>query len=93
MSDDVELNGIREADFQSWKHHPVSKVFLRYLADYRDTLRKHQLAVIENSPDPIAPKAEGEYAGRVRTLDELANIEFSHLVQFYPEEEEEPDEA
>ena len=96
MSDDgFELNGIRDADFQSWKHHPVTKVFLRYVADYRDALRRDQIEKIENAEEPMPPKAQGEYKGRIRTLEELAGIEFGHLVDFYPleEQEEDPDEA
>ena len=86
-----ELNGIQESDFQRWKHHPVSKVLFRYLMDFATTLRDRQMAEIEHSDDPMEPKKQGEYAGRIRTLRELATIEFSHLVEFYPVEGEEGD--
>lgn len=94
MTDEVDaLNGIREADFLGWKHHPVTKVYLRYLCDFRDQLRQLQQKEIENSDEPLPPKKQGEYKGRVLTLDELAAIEFRHLLEFYPLPEEEDNDA
>ena len=82
MSDDADpeysLNGITRAALLRWKHHPVSKVFLRYLRDYAEMLRERQLAEIEQSEEPMPPKKQGEYKGRMNTLVELASIEFEH---------------
>ena len=85
----IDLNGVTEHDFQSWKHHPVSKVFFRYLLDFAEQLRRDQLAKIENSDEALSPKEQGEYKGRINTVTELADIEFDHLVAFYPIEDEE----
>ena len=89
-----KLNDIAEQDFQRWKHHPVTKVFMRYLMDMADQLRRSQLIDIENNAEPMTPKAQGEYKGRVSALAELSTIQFEHLVEFYsPGDEEEPDAA
>lgn len=93
MSDETSpqytLNGITSDDLGRWRHHPVSKIFLRYLIDYAEMLRRQQLAEIEQTDTDLSPKKQGEYKGRVNTLIELASIEFEHLCQFYPEESEE----
>mgnify|MGYP001606481111 CR=1 FL=1 len=99
MADEFELNGITEGDFQSWKHHPVSKLFFRYLRDFVGQARRDQLIAIENSKEAMSPKEQGEYKGAIKVLTELAEIEFSHLLALYPVEEkidadeEEPDAA
>ena len=96
MTDEAEtykLNDIGEHEFQRWKHHPVTRVFMRYLLDMADQLRRSQLIDIENNAEPMSPKAQGEYKGRVSTLTELSSIQFEHLVEFYPQPEEEDDDA
>ena len=89
----IELNGVTQSDFQSWKHHPVSKVFFRYLLDFAEQLRRSQLAKIEASDEALSPKEQGEYKGRINTVTELAEIEFGHLVAFYPLADEEDEDA
>ncbi len=95
MSDETaaqfSLNGITEDDFLRWKHHPVSKVLLRYLLDYAERLRQEQLIEIENAEAEMPAKKQGEYKGRIKTVTELATIAFGHLVDFYPDTEEEED--
>lgn len=88
------LNGISEDDFLRWKHQPVTKVLIRYLIDFADRLRQEQMIEIENTDAELPAKKQGEYKGRIKTVIELANIEFANLVEFYPpEEEEEADDA
>lgn len=98
MSDEADpqytLNGISEDDFRRWKHQPVTKVLMRYLIDFADRLRQEQMLEIENTDTDLPAKKQGEYRGRIKTVMELASIEFAHLVEFYPpEEEEEADDA
>lgn len=84
-----ELNGITEGDFQVWKHHPVSKVFFRYLMDFAEVLRQAQLQEIEQSDVAMDAKKQGEFKGRIATIREVASMEFTHIDAFYGHEEEE----
>lgn len=95
MSDDKaagwDLNGIQEQDFQLWKHHPVTKLYVRYLIDLERQLAEKQIGemrLVTQSPDPFRM---GMFQGRINVVGELATIEFSNLVDFYSTEEEEPD--
>jgi hypothetical protein len=35
---ELELRGVRLSDFNHWKHHPVTKLFRRYLEDKADDM-------------------------------------------------------
>lgn len=91
MPDDTAapLNGITEADFGAWKHHPVTKVYLRYVLDYA-SLAKRELAdgvcASESSLDQLAI---GKLSGRVLAWLEMATLEYSHIVSFYAASEPE----
>lgn len=81
--------GITEADFQSWKHNPVTKMFRQYLADFAEALeRGHNMRWRAGQ---LKDSVEYEAAGRVATLEEMAALEFSHIATFYqePEQQEE----
>lgn len=83
------VSGITEQDFKLWKHHPVSKVVTQYFADYRDALVKQHVA------EWLAGKTEDardlEIRGRVAQLDDIAELGFASMVNFYPQPEQ-PDE-
>lgn len=81
------LEGIAEGDFQVWKHHPVSKVFLRYLADYRMALLRDVLERWEAGA--LTLDTEKEIRGRTITLAELTELQFASIQKFYIEEENE----
>lgn len=83
--------GITEADFQSWKHNPVTKMFVRYLGDYAEALERDHL--LRWKTGALNEKIEYEAAGRQASLTELAVLEFSHVYAFYEEpEQQETDE-
>ncbi len=77
---------IAESDYQEWKHHPVSKVVLKYLADYRAMLLKEHLA--EWEAGKLDEVRDLEMRGRVLTLAELAELPFSAIANFYVTEED-----
>lgn len=79
-----ELNGLQEGDFQRWKHHPVTVLYVAYLRDYADQIRRAQIQNLEHAVEPMPPLMQGELKGRINTLMELAAIEFTHLLEFYP---------
>lgn len=81
--------GITKSDYQEWKHHPVSKVVLQYLADYRAMLLKEHLA--EWEAGKLDEVRDLEMRGRVMTLAELADLDFSSIEHFYVTPEEDDD--
>jgi hypothetical protein len=83
----IPLEGIAEADFQSWKHHPVSKVYLQFLTDYRAMLLRDLLGRWEAGELTI--ETEKEIRGRTITLAELVELQFPSIQKFYQEEENE----
>ena len=92
-----ELNGIQEADFLAWKHHPVTKVFMRFVLDWAEHLRRDQIDILRLAKDPPQPYLLGEFKGRINTLAEIADVSFEAMLIRYEEaeakDEEEPDAA
>ena len=93
MSDETfELNGVAESDFQRWKHHPVTKVFIRYLLDCAEHWRREQVDMLRVAPTAPEPFRLGEYKGAINTLAEIAATEFHHMLARYEEQEPQEDE-
>jgi hypothetical protein len=81
---------ITEADFNAWKHNPVTKVYLQYLAKYEADLTLHQvqsLRMMHAAPDPFQL---GVFKGECNAVHNLANLSFGVLVDALtpPEQEE-----
>lgn len=96
MPDDL---GIAETDYLNWKHHPVSKVFLQYLADYRESLLKMRMFEWERGATKIDKRRDYEFRGRTLQLLDLVDLPFKSITDFYAKDEkpdpraEEPDAA
>lgn len=75
------MKGITQRDFQSWRHNPVSAVFLQYLKDYRarvlDEIQREWQA------GPLAPEREHEARWRIKVTEEIATLQFDHIAAFY----------
>jgi hypothetical protein len=82
---------IAEPDYLEWKHHPVSKIFLQYLADYREALIKQH--VLEWQQGKLDEVRDLELRGRVMALADLTDLSFSAMEFFYATPEEESDAA
>lgn len=87
----ASLDGISEADFNVWKHHPVSKLYLAYLADYRAMLLRDLLARWESGA--LILETEKEIRGRTLTLAELVDLKFASIETFYQTDNEDRNEA
>lgn len=83
----ASLDDLTESDFQVWKHHPVSKVYLQYLADYRKMLLRELLTRWEAGA--LTLDTEKEIRGRTLTLADLVELQFASIQKFYTEEENE----
>jgi len=85
-----QVRGITEADLQKWRHHPVTQVLLQYLQDYQVALREAALGYLlaSNRDGPFNTEYTGEIAGRIKAIDEVSNLPFSAIQQFYQKEED-----
>ena len=86
---------ITEADFQTWKHHPVTKVYLRYLLDYEQELMIKLVGILRASEAAPEPFQLGMFNGRSAATREMATLEFAHIASFYasPEEDQQQQET
>lgn len=85
MTDRHNVNGIRLEDFQQWRHHPVSKVVLQFLRDYREAMHRELLE--RWTANSLTLADEHEMRGRSNTLQEFAEIQFESMLNFYKEGE------
>lgn len=80
------VQGITQADFDSWKHHPVSKVILRFYRDKKDIMEQ---AAIQQWIAGVMTLGDQALRGQIIELDELSNMPFEALIEFYGEDKEE----
>jgi len=75
------LADITELTFNQWRHHPVTKVFLQFLAEQEENhwdVAKH-LFLIGQGGDVKAQ----EIRGRIMVLMELRDLTYPSMAQFY----------
>ncbi len=76
---------IDREDFNQWRHHPVTKVFLRYLHDKRRYLTT---AMTEQwLGGSLSMQTEQTVRGQIIELMELEILPFEAIESFYSEEE------
>jgi hypothetical protein len=82
---------ISEQDYQLWRHHPVSKVVLQYLSDYREALR--QVAMERWESGALQLIDEKELRGRVLAVGDMIDLSHESMRSFYEGEKPESDSA
>lgn len=85
----LRLNGIVESDYQAWRHHPVTRLLLQYIADYRDVLVRETITRWEGGGLVLAD--EHEMRARVMILKELGELPWSAIQEFYQMENDASD--
>ncbi len=85
--DNPEIKGVQEESYLDWRRHPVTKMYLQYLLDYREALRRDHVARWEAGG--MNMEVEIEAKGRANTLAELSDLSFEVIADFYKEPEEE----
>lgn len=80
-----KVKDIGAEEYRAWRHHPVSKMFLRYVQDYRAALLSELLRCWE--ADKLTLSDERAIRGRVEILDEIATVEFESIAKFYEQSE------
>lgn len=74
--------------FQQWRHHPVSQVFLRFLADYRKQVER---IAVDTWLAGRAPLEEQGFArGKIVACAEMEELKLASVRMFYGLEEPDP---
>ena len=87
----IILNGITEQSFNEWKHHPCTKLYMRFLKDYERQLAERQMGLLRHSGETPDPFKLGTFTGQINAVAEMAEPKFQSIVEFYPPDEEEED--
>lgn len=87
MADQIAdpLKGVTKADFQAHRHHPVSILLRRFLADYQESLRREAWDhLMGKRPKGVLDQSYlEEITGRVKACAEMADLPFEALEEFY----------
>lgn len=77
----VHVNGITEADFNAWKHHPVTKALHVFLEGYAEALKRDH---VERWLDgAVTPEEQTLARGRILAATELRTLGFQDMAEFY----------
>lgn len=76
-----QVDGIAEVDYQTWRHHPVTKVFIEYLRDYRQDLI--EAATVQWLDGQLQIATADELRGRALAIDDIAELPFAAMIAFY----------
>ncbi len=87
MSEPASSLGISTDEFNLWRHHPVSKIFLKYAADFASILEREALDRWRSGTLKLVD--EQEMRGRVLTLREIVELQFEAIDQFYQQDQKE----
>ena len=76
-------SGIGATEFNTWKHHPVTKAYFQYLLDQRADIKGAAVEAWEGGKLSLA--VADEMRGASNTLKRAAEPDFAELVKFYDE--------
>lgn len=76
-----QAQGMQEQDFQGWRHHPITRCFLLFLAHRsqglsRDAHEHYMAGTLEMA------ERQG-LRGRIMELEELCSLKLGDIQQFY----------
>jgi len=81
-----KIFGISKEDYQGWKHDQVSKVVLKFLADKQEYLKQAALESWVAGSKSFAD-CNSTVRGQIIELDEIINLPFDAITEFYRKEE------
>lgn len=88
------VKGVTEADYQMWRHHPVTIAFNTFLIDYSEALKREAWETLQANPEvPLKPEYLRVIAARALAAIEMSDLPFSAMVHFYQKPEEVEDAA
>ena len=73
--------GLSAAEFQMWRHHPVSKVILRFLERYRRASQELLLRGWQTGSLRLVDEQEAR--GRWLAIEDILNLEWESIRAFY----------
>ncbi len=76
------LSELQTQHYMAWRHHPVSRVLMAYLMDYRLALQQVLLQRWETGSTSLA-QDEQEIRGRVAAIREFVDLDWEAVRQFY----------
>jgi hypothetical protein len=82
-----KIFGISKEDYQGWKHDQVSKVVLKFLSDKQEYLKQAALESWVAGSKSFA-ECSDTVRGQIIELDEMINLPFDAMVEFYKKEED-----
>lgn len=77
------MNELNEQDYQSWRHHPVTKIFHQYLRDYVSLVERAELANWR-AGERNEVRSLGA-RGQVQACEEMVDLKFEDIEAFYRE--------
>lgn len=77
---------ISREEYQEWRHHPVSKIFLQFLLDKQAFLKAASLDQWLGGADSFA-SCNQTIRGQIIELGEIAELPFEAIDEFYKEKE------
>ncbi|MDE2099598.1 MAG: hypothetical protein KGL39_20265 [Patescibacteria group bacterium] len=78
---------IPKEQYQEWRHHPVSKVFLQFLRDKQEFLKAAALEQWVGGSDSFV-SCNQTVRGQIIELGEIAELPFEAIEEFYKEKED-----
>lgn len=74
-------------EYNEWRHHPVSKVFLKFLRDKKEFLTQ---AMMDQWLDgnEVFDRTGQTVRGQIIELGEIADMPFEQISEFYKQEED-----
>ena len=81
MTDGPTIRDIAEPDYQLWRHHPVSKVVLQYLADYSAALEREIMARWRGGMLQLVDEKEAR--GRLLACQDIVELNHESIRSFY----------
>jgi len=81
------VKGVAEADYQAWRHHPVTIVFNTFLIDYSEALKREAWAILQGEAR-LDPEVLRTIAARARAATEMSDLPFSSMFDFYQQPED-----
>lgn len=73
------VQGLTEAEYQAWRHHPVSKLLLSYLKDKRAAVGDAVSQAWISTGEP----PDKTLRGQIIEMEEIENLPFAAFIAMY----------
>lgn len=77
---------ISKEEYQEWRHHPASKVFLQFLRDKQEFMKAAMIEQWISASEAFAQNNQ-TVRGQIVELGEIAELPYEAIEEFYKEKE------